>query len=322
MTDIRLQSHRNLPDPELTGPVDSGFDEFRFYRFGLMLGFVNLIRNGFRIGFKKTVGKITQPINSYTRFPEYFLMEQALQQHIAANGKLNDLRILDVGSPKTFGLYLAYNMRAYIEMTDISGLNLDDYKVLWENIKKNAKGAACFSPQDARALSYESAQFDVTYAMSVVEHVEGQEGDVRAIREMIRVLKPGGLLILSVPFGNRYFEQWRRGFAGAVQDLGDNNLYFFQRIYDSRALDKRITKSFNDMRVCGQWTIWRTRHLPGQCLAQLRTVGSLLGFVNPWLSVWLNRCSGRILQTIPCCYGAIHSRSDYYGDVVLCAVKG
>ena len=286
-----------------------------------MLGFVNFIRKGFRLGFKKTLGKITQPINSYTRFPEYFLMEQALQEHTAAKVRSKGMKILDVGSPKIFGLYLAYSMAVHVDLTDISRLNLDEYQLLWENIQKNAKGMASFRLQDARALSYESEQFDVVYSMSVVEHVEGEEGDVRAIREMIRVLKPGGLLILSVPFGNRYVEQWRRGFMGAAQELGDDELYFFQRIYDRPSIEKRIKDSINDMRICEQWTVWRTDRLPAQLFAQLREIGGLLGFVNPWLSLWLNRSSADILETVPCCYGTIHSRTDCYGDVVLALQK-
>ena len=68
----------------------------------------------------------------------------------------------------------------------------------------------------------------------------GLRSFARAMCEFIRVLKPGGLLVVSVPFGNRFVEQQRVGFAGAARRTGDQEHYFFQRIYDRGAFESRI----------------------------------------------------------------------------------
>ena len=112
-------------------------------------------------------------------------------------------------------------------LTDISELNVDEYQVMWRALHSRARGSAVFSLQDVRSLHFDAAAFDVVYSMSVIEHVEGESGDSTAMREMVRVLKPGGLLVVSVPFGRTYAEQHRVGFAGAARKTGDHGTYFF-----------------------------------------------------------------------------------------------
>lgn len=52
---------------------------------------------------------------------------------------------------------------------------------------------------DVQAMSFADAAFDGLYAIHVLEHVED---DVRALREIHRVLKPGGWALLQVPLNN------------------------------------------------------------------------------------------------------------------------
>lgn len=268
------------------------------------------------------MGKIMQPVNSYTRFAEYALMEEVIRSFCQTTNAGSMPRVLDVGSPKCFGLYLASNMDLEVEMTDISHLNVDQYRLMWKAIEKRAKGIALFALQDARSLQYAAKQFDVVYSMSVLEHIEGETGDADSVREMARVLKPGGLLLLSVPFGKKYVEQRRRGFARAVEKTTDQSLYFFQRIYDRAALESRILPALEGLQVRSQWTIWRESVLPVRMFKKLgENVQGLLGFLNPLLSRWCNRCASAVVDEIPGCYGEIHSATDLYGDLVLIAEK-
>jgi SAM-dependent methyltransferase len=298
------------------------FKEIDYYRFGLDAGLRNLLGNGFTLGLRKTVGKISQPINSYARFPEYYCMDQAISCYLAENCHCNPVRILDVGSPKCFGLYLADILEVELEMTDVSRMNLDEYQIMSKRLKPKAKGRVHFAVQDARSLSYENAAFDIVYSMSVIEHVEGERGDSQSILEMLRVLKPGGLLLMSVPFGKKYMEQQRRGFAHAVEKTGNHSLYFFQRIYDQAAIEGRIMPVLRGVRMRSQWTVWREEGLLLRVFGRLgENAQGLLGFLNPLFSRWFNRCASGIVPDIPSCYGEIHSSTDVLGDFVLVAEK-
>jgi len=298
------------------------FREIDYYLFGVGAGIRNLFGNSFSIGVRKTVGKISQPITSYTRFPEYYCMDRAISEYVGESRSSKPARILDIGSPKCFGLYLANKLEVEVEVTDISRLNLDEYFVMSKSLEAKAKGHVHFSTQDARCLGYEDASFDIVYSMSVIEHIEGEQGDSQSIGEMVRVLKPGGLLLLSVPFGKKYVEQMRRGLVQCVEKTKDQSLYFFQRIYDRTALENRILSALGGLEVRSQWTVWRERDLPVRALKRLgENVQGLLGFLNPLLSRWCNRCASGVVEGIPSCYGEIYSATDSYGDFVYVGEK-
>ncbi len=53
---------------------------------------------------------------------------------------------------------------------------------------------------DGRRLAFRDASFDIAYSLSSIEHFGGLEGADATIREMTRVLKPGGLLALATEY--------------------------------------------------------------------------------------------------------------------------
>lgn len=297
-------------------------DELRYYFFGLRAGLANVGANGLQLGVKKTLGKITQPINAPSRFPEYACFHDAIRQYGSDRRGDRNLAVLDVGSPKLIGLYLACVTDASVMLTDITELNIDEYRVMWASLKTGAKGRVAFARQDARALSFGAGRFDVVYSMSVVEHIEGPDGDAQAVREFIRVLKPAGLLVLSVPFGRRYIEQGRVGLAGAARRTDDAQTYFFQRIYDREAFQSRIlaaAQGLTDLRIT---TIVRDRPTLARAFGALgENVRGLLGFLNPLLSAAINARRAGIDDSFDVSYGPLHSPRDVYGDLILTGRK-
>jgi SAM-dependent methyltransferase len=293
------------------------YDEPKYYKFGLMLGLANILRNGFRLGTKKTIGKILQPINSYTRFPEYHLLASRIGQFAERCGGKERVRVLDIGSPKCLGLYLAYHYPVEAHLTDIYGPAVAESRILWDPIKKQAKGEAVFSVRDGRACGFPDDYFDIVYSMSVVEHVEGWSGDSQSIREMLRVLKPGGRLMVTVPLGSRYIEQNRVGMQGAARETEDRNLYFFQRIYSPEEVERRILSIVSVAALQETISIQRSA---GVVLHAYRRIGTnlraLLGCLNPVLSAMLNRsCEGLFPGATE--YGEAHTLRDIYGDLFL-----
>jgi SAM-dependent methyltransferase len=57
-----------------------------------------------------------------------------------------------------------------------------------------------FMRMDGRALKFADNTFDVTYSLSSIEHFGGLEGAAQTVREMARVLKPGGVLALATEY--------------------------------------------------------------------------------------------------------------------------
>lgn len=117
----------------------------------------------------------------------------------------NAQRILDVGSVKGDTTWTSW-----LESLSID-VHVTDYDADEDGIFKNST----YHQADIRDLPIEDNYFDKILAVSVIEHIgmddpqvvdpnlpmTGISGDVEAFKEMLRVLKPGGQIIMTVPFG-------------------------------------------------------------------------------------------------------------------------
>ncbi len=57
-----------------------------------------------------------------------------------------------------------------------------------------------FMKMDGRQLAFRDGTFDIAYSLSSIEHFGGVEGAAATIRDMGRVLKPGGILALATEY--------------------------------------------------------------------------------------------------------------------------
>lgn len=200
--------------------------------FATRLGILSLRRGHYGPGLKR----LLYPVG-YWRYP-------VLQYVISLLKDRRELTVLDVGSPKILALWLALEANHLVYATD-----LQDPAILtvWDLYYRDfvaghgaaARGEYRTEFQDARRLSYADGAFDVVYAISVIEHIPG-DGDSEAMREMARVLKPGGLAIVEVPYA-----------VSARDDFLNSDVYdrkytgtpvFYERHYDERGLLTRLVR--------------------------------------------------------------------------------
>lgn len=146
-------------------------------------------------------------------------------------------RVLDVGSPQWFTLGMA---RVRPDVT-FDYVNIDPDEVLpYQAIAAAAElSNVRYGVGDARALLFADATFDTVLSLSVVEHVApAEKGDVMALAEFRRVLKPGGEVRLTMPFKER----------GAIVPSADGG--FYAREYDRTSLDALLQGS--GLTVCSR----------------------------------------------------------------------
>ena len=77
--------------------------------------------------------------------------------------------------------------------------SFEHWSNIWKQAAPNPERLIC-EIQDITDLTYPDNMFDIVVCTSVVEHIfpqKGFMGDMIAIREMARILKPGGFLLLS-----------------------------------------------------------------------------------------------------------------------------
>lgn len=91
--------------------------------------------------------------------------------------------------------------------------SFDHWSAIWQNAAPNPDRLIC-ERQDITELTYPDNMFDVVVCTSVVEHIfpqKGHMGDMIAIREMARILKPGGFLLLSTDMTGGPKSVWHSG---------------------------------------------------------------------------------------------------------------
>ncbi len=97
---------------------------------------------------------------------------------------------------------------------------------------------------DLFAIPVADATFDAVISLGVVEHAE--DGPLRALRELRRVVRPDGVLLLSVPFNNTFrrvvFNHVLRTAAAVFRRRG-RELEFAEYRFDRREIARFLTLS-------------------------------------------------------------------------------
>lgn len=137
---------------------------------------------------------------------------------------------------------------------------------------------------DVRDLPFPDRSFDAVYSMGTIEHFDETE---RAVREIARVLKPGGRAIVGVP--NRHDPFLRPLLATALQALHAYG-YGYEKSYSRRALRGMLAAA--GLTVIAETGILfmpgGLRMLDLACHAWFRPLASVTGaLVRPFM--WLDR---------------------------------
>lgn len=151
----------------------------------------------------------------------------------------SEMTVLDVSSPQWLSLYLA-NRYPSVEFCYINIIDseLNPYEEIARTLGiKNLK----YQKGDVRDMEFSDGSFDRIISVSVIEHVYPEEGgDLKAIREIKRVLKPGGELLITIPYKSKSNIVYR---DGPVYERREKGRKFYAREYDQKTLIKLIEKS-------------------------------------------------------------------------------
>jgi len=152
-------------------------------------------------------------------------------------------RVLDIGSPKLLSLFLAARLGAEVYTTDLVDYFFERGAVYSRIALGHERSRYRMDRQDARALTYPSADFERVFSISAIEHIP-DDGDSKVIQEIARVLAPGGIACLTVPWSDHgYLEEFKhRGDPDVYWAPGDGEKVFFQRAYDGDMLDRRLVR--------------------------------------------------------------------------------
>jgi len=149
------------------------------------------------------------------------------------------MRVLDISSPQWFTLCNAHwNPSVAFDYCNILSDELDQVRLIAEALQiRNLR----FVRQDARAVAVAGQQYDRVVSISVLEHIAPVEGgDLLALREITRVLRPGAEFALTLPMKAKASVLY---VDGPVYERSGNSNTFFAREYDQRQLDKLLERA-------------------------------------------------------------------------------
>lgn len=220
-----------------------------FDRFGRNLG-RRLILKGSKLGLQYWVN----PVSSF-RYFEFEFTASCLPRSMAS--------CFDVGSPRLFSLYLAERFPdTAIQILNPDRHDLEETQAIARilhinNIETRRDGVDYLA-------SVGVGLYDAVWSISVIEHIAGRYDDRTAMRLMYDALRPGGRLIVTVPVDRTYREDFRSRAQYQIDVPKGEEGFFFQRVYDEDALERRL---LSPLEAAPDVVRWYGEHEPGRFAA-------------------------------------------------------
>lgn len=138
--------------------------------------------------------------------------------------------VLDIGSFRTIlPVFLAHNTELNVTASDIESGEFGSPLALQKKVLQSIPLDIDIREADATTLVDDLPEMvgnlKAVTIISTIEHIR-DDGDVKAMKNIAKMLKRKGLCLVSVPFGPQYLEKEDKG--------------FFERVYDETALYERL----------------------------------------------------------------------------------
>ena len=133
---------------------------------------------------------VSDPLHQWSRQWEYPYAWERMEERTKRSDR-SPFRVLDAGSGVTFFPYLL-SQRLDVEVTCVD----NDQRLVspHQQLRQRTGASVAFKAADLRQLPEPDGCFDIAYCLSVLEHTAGRH-DI--VSELSRVLKPGGVLVVS-----------------------------------------------------------------------------------------------------------------------------
>lgn len=162
---------------------------------------------------------------------------------------------------------------------ELSKLGFDSYGVDLRDYGQGCKGGlAAFSFKfykgDIRNMNmFKDETFDIVFAISTIEHVGlvetpyytdsklDADGDIKSVQEMLRVLKKGGKIIITIPYGHGVdrLSKWIRFYDKARLDRILGMINVDKVVYKQHCLShdgRHVWLVSGEKEAYNRWSVW------------------------------------------------------------------
>lgn len=178
--------------------------------------------------YVRAYGLIVSPLDS-VRYFEFDFMWNAVK-------RIKIQSYLDVSSPRMLPLMIAD--RAANLVADLINPDKKDLPMTISLAKSFGVADRCrFHGSLIEEAPLKPESFDLITSMSVIEHIPDDKG---AIQKMWDLLKPGGVLLISIPCTAKASEEYTNLNDYELIDTDESGFVFWQRYYDEELIQQRI----------------------------------------------------------------------------------
>jgi SAM-dependent methyltransferase len=212
-----------LEDTIVSLLAKSPADQYSLYRQIGCTSMSQLLKaiSGLQQRKKIRVAKYRKSNRTGLEVPIYSLSESTASNNSSSNNRAERLDIHDLLAGVTSERLVEYDFvtrnlvspkkQASILEIGSAGSRLAEAinefgKGKWQTFRIDIAESGCDARMDARMTGFRNEAFDQVICISTIEHIGignngGESGDVKTVKEILRVLKKGGTAIITVPYG-------------------------------------------------------------------------------------------------------------------------
>ncbi len=155
------------------------------------------------------------------------------------------LRYLDIGTGESpLPTYLSAYSAWDITCLDKCPWVRNQYRFLRQIKRRNEPGKPFrVIEKDLLNAGLPEESFDIITCISVIEHFEGHS-DAAAIAQMSRLLRPGGMLLVTTPVNEPFFAEFYLDKSVYGDEFRGSPVYY-QRHYDVKSIAERLVQPSN-----------------------------------------------------------------------------
>lgn len=179
--------------------------------------------------YERLAEKSLKALKDGYRFNHIYVAAKALSDwDLLASINISDKLILNVGCGEPIDelFFARRKIRAWIVLDSNLKMLQMARTILEHEASGQVLGLVQFTAGDATYLPFADESFDVTLSFSTLEHIPDPREREMAMREIVRVTKQGGHVVITVP--NRYsifYFTHRRNIRLGISDYGYAYLY-------------------------------------------------------------------------------------------------
>jgi SAM-dependent methyltransferase len=189
---------------------------------------IRLLRGGSRSAAREAFRLLIGPLESTRHFEMEFVWEALTQRPVG--------RYLDLSSPRVLPLaVVAHRRDLQADIVNPDLRDLGETRALADGL--GVTGRCRFHHARVDQLAFAPGSFDAVTSVSVIEHIPHDTEALRLIWEWVR---PGGVLLLTLPCAARPLEERVDRDPFSVLPPDEDGSFFFQWVYDDQWLEERV----------------------------------------------------------------------------------